>query len=306
MTIRVAIVGFGKIARDEHVPAIAANPHFSLVAVVTRSGDPCIGVPAFATLGEMLDAMPGAVDAVSLSTPPRVRHAIAAEAIAAGLAVLLEKPPAATLGELEDLDARATAAGSCLYAAWHSQHAPGVAQIADMLRGETIARLQIDWREDVRKWHPEQDWIWDPQGFGVFDTGINALSIASAILPEPLFVDDAELSIPANRQAPIAVRLRFCGPAHEANFDWREQDSEAWTVAVETAGGRRIKLLAGGARLIVDGVEQELPATAEYPSVFARFAELVTARQVEIDHQPLRIVADAALIARRNVVAPFF
>lgn len=306
MTIRIAIVGFGKIARDEHLPAIAADPRFSLAAVVTRSGDPEIGVSAFTTLGDLLAAMPGEIDAVSLCTPPRARHAIAAEAIAAGLAVLLEKPPTATLGELEDLEARAQAAGTGLYAAWHSQHAPAVGQVAAMLRGEAIARLQIDWRENVRKWHPGQDWIWDPQGFGVFDTGINALSIASAILPQPLFVDDAELDIPANRQAPIAARLRFCGPAHEANFDWSDQDSEAWTIAIATGSGRQIRLLAGGARLVVDGIEQTLADTGEYPSIFARFAELAAKRQVEIDHQPMRIVADAALIARRIAVAPFF
>ena len=34
MTIRLAIVGFGKIARDQHVPAIAATVGVELVAVV--------------------------------------------------------------------------------------------------------------------------------------------------------------------------------------------------------------------------------------------------------------------------------
>ena len=31
--IRVAIAGLGKIARDQHVPVIAASPDFELVAV---------------------------------------------------------------------------------------------------------------------------------------------------------------------------------------------------------------------------------------------------------------------------------
>lgn len=305
MTIQVAIVGFGKIARDEHVPAIEADPRFRLAAVVTRSGDPSIGVPAYASLQDLLSAMPGEIDAVSLCTPPHVRRAIAAEAIAAGLAVLLEKPPAATLGELEDIENRARAAGTCLYAAWHSQHAPAVGLAADMLTGVTIDRLTIEWREDVRKWHPGQDWIWEPDGFGVFDPGINALSIASAILPERLFVEAAELAIPANRQSPIAAKLRFSGPAHSANFDWREQGSEEWTIAIETGRSQRILLLDGGARLVVDGVEQQLASAGEYPSIYARFAELIANRQIEIDRQPLRIVADAALIARRVMVEPF-
>ena len=36
--IRIAILGFGKIAEDQHVPSIAANPRFELAAVSSRSG----------------------------------------------------------------------------------------------------------------------------------------------------------------------------------------------------------------------------------------------------------------------------
>lgn len=304
MTTRIAIVGFGKIARTEHVPAIAANPRFELVAVVAPNGAEDCDVPVFASLGELLGAMPGGVDAVSLCTPPKVRHAIAAEAIAAGLAVLLEKPPAATLSELQDLEARARAQGTCLFAAWHSQAAPAVAPAKRVLAEETVTRLAIDWREDVRKWHPGQDWIWEPDGFGVLDTGINAVSIVSAILPAPLFVEEAEFLIPANRQAPIAATLRFRGHDHTARFDWREQHEEAWSIRVGTASGRDIALHNGGARLVIDGEDLPLGPFAEYPALYARFAELVAARAIEVDSQPLRILADAALIARRISTAP--
>lgn len=304
MTIRIAIIGFGKIARTEHVPAIAATPDFRLVAVISPNGAKDVEVPVFGSLGELLAAMPGGVDAVSLCTPPRVRRAIAFEAIAAGLAVLLEKPPAATLGELEALEAQARASGSCLYAAWHSQHAPAVAPAAALLEGETVARLGIDWREDVRKWHPGQEWIWEPDGFGVLDTGINALSIASAILPERLFVEEAVLFIPADRQAPIAADITFSGGDRVARFDWREQGEEAWSIHVETVSGRSIALHGGGARLLVDGVDQPLGPFAEYPGIYARFAELVRTRAVEVDSNPMRILADTALIARRIAVEP--
>lgn len=306
MTIGIAIVGFGTIARAAHLPAIMANPAFRLAAIISHHGtDPGLGVPAFATVTDMLVAMPGEVDAICLCTPPRVRHAIAAEAIAAGLSVLLEKPPVATLAELEDIEAQAKAAGTCLYAAWHSQYAPAVAPAAALLKGETITRLAIDWRENVLKWHPEQDWIWDPDGFGVFDPGINALSIASAILPMQLFVEEAELLIPANRQAPIAAHLQFNGAAQTANFDWREQGAEAWSITAETASGRQVALHGGGARLVIDGAEQELGPFDEYAAIYACFAELVASRRVLVDHQPLRIVADAALIARRTMIEPF-
>jgi predicted dehydrogenase len=299
MTTRIAIIGLGKIARAEHLPAIAANPAFHLAAVVARNGADGCEVPVFESLGDLLAGLPGEVDAVAVCTPPRVRHAIAAEAIEAGLAVLLEKPPAATLGELQDLEARARAKGTCLFAAWHAQAAPAVAPAARLLAEEIITRLTIDWREDVRKWHPGQDWIWEPEGFGVLDTGINALSIASAILPAPLLVEEAEFHVPANRQAPIAATLRFRGADHKATFDWRAQDKEARSIRVGTASGRDLALHDGGARMVVDGVEQSLGPFAEYRALYDRFAELVAARAVDVDSQPLRVLADAALSARR-------
>ncbi len=48
-------------------------------------------------------------------------------------------------------------------------------------------------------------------GFGTLDAGINALSIATRILPSPLLVQTARLLTPANRQAPIAAEIGFIG-----------------------------------------------------------------------------------------------
>jgi D-galactose 1-dehydrogenase len=305
MAVRIAIIGFGKIARDQHVPAIAADPRFELAAVSTRSGDPCLGIPCFPNTPALLAGMGDGLDAVAISTPPSVRHVIAREAMEAGLAVLLEKPPAATLGEIEDLERIARARGVTLYTGWHSQHAAGVAQAREALRGRRLTGLAISWLEDVRKWHPGQEWIWEPSGFGVFDPGINALSIATRILPEPLFVRDARLLIPSNKQAPIAADLTFAGENRTARVDWRYTEGEQWTIRVDTEGGGWVELRDGGARLIVDGTEQGVPEHGEYPSIYARFAELVEARESEVDREPLRIVADAFLVAHRELIEPF-
>ena len=60
----------------------------------------------------------------------------------------------------------------------------------------------------MRRWHPGQEWIWKAGGFGVFDPGINALSIATHIIPKSFFVTSAILDFPDNRQAPIAAVVR--------------------------------------------------------------------------------------------------
>ncbi|HEX4694666.1 Gfo/Idh/MocA family oxidoreductase [Sphingomonas sp.] len=305
MTIRIAIVGYGKIARDEHVPAIAANPRFELAGVSTRSGDPGLGVPFDTEPAALFEALRGRLEAVAICTPPSVRHDIARHALEAGLAVLLEKPPAATLGEIEDLQHIAERANRPLFTAWHSQFAPGVAPAAGALRNETASRLRISWFEDVRKWHPGQEWIWAPGGFGVFDPGINALSIASRILPVPLFVRGAALTYPENRQAPIAAHIDFVGGSFAADFDWRHAEGESWTIEVDTASGRKLVLENGGHRLSIDGAEQSLPDQREYPALYEHFADLVAAGRSEVDREPLRIAADAFLVGRRDVTAPF-
>jgi D-galactose 1-dehydrogenase len=304
MPIRIAIVGYGKIARDQHLPSIAADPRFELAAVVSPRAACDEPVPRFPSTQAMLDAMKGGLDAVAIATPPTVRLPVAACAFDAGLAVMLEKPPAATLGEIEEIERLGREAKRTLFTAWHSQHAPGVADAKAALAGKTVRSLSILWHEDVRKWHPGQEWIWAPGGFGVFDPGINALSIASRILPSRLFVREATLAFPANRQTPIAARIGFAG-GFEADLDWRYSEGERWTINVETADGTTIELLDGGARLTVNGEPRELADVGEYPSLYACFAELIEAGTSDVDKEPLRLVADAFLVGGRKTVEPF-
>jgi len=304
MPIRIAIVGYGKIAKDQHLPAIAADPRFELAAIVSPRAPADEGVPVFPTATAMLAEMAWGLDAVAICTPPTVRLEVAAAAFGAGLAVMLEKPPAPTLGEIEEMERLGREARRTLFTAWHSQHAAGVAGARAALAGKTVRSLRICWHEDVRKWHPGQEWIWAPGGFGVFDPGINALSIATRILPMRLFVRGATLAIPANRQTPIAARVAFAG-GFEADLDWRYSDGERWTIRIETDDGRTVELLDGGARLSLDGARQDVDSAGEYPSLYARFAELVEAGASEVDKEPLRLVADAFLAGGRQSVEPF-
>ena len=53
MTVAIAIVGGGKIARDQHVPAIAGSDDFTLAAAVTLADAELPGIPNFRTVAEM-------------------------------------------------------------------------------------------------------------------------------------------------------------------------------------------------------------------------------------------------------------
>ncbi|WP_308461881.1 Gfo/Idh/MocA family protein [Sphingomonas folli] len=307
--IRLALVGMGKIAHDQHLPAIAASEHFELVATVSRSGESVDGLPFFPNV-EALAASDVAVDAVALCTPPQVRRAIAQFAIEQGWHVFLEKPPGATLAEVIALRDAASARGVSLFASWHSRYADGVEPARAWLAERMVRRATITWREDVRVWHPGQDWIWEPGGFGVFDPGINALSIATRILPRPFFVETAELDVPSNRAAPIAARVAFrdtAGSAIAMDLDFRQEGPQHWDIEVETDAGTLL-LAKGGSVLTIDGAEaiaRDADLHGEYPGLYRRFGEIVRAGESDVDVAPLRLVADAFLRGRHIGVEPF-
>jgi len=308
--VRIAIIGYGKIAMDQHLPAIECEPRFELAATVDAGGRGHPGVPAFASHRELLAKAPAlGIAAVAICTPPAARYRIARDCIAAGLHTLLEKPPGVTVGEVEALTALAVGAGTTLFTAWHAQANPAVAAAAEWLRDRRIRAMHVNWREDVRKWHPGQAWIWQRGGFGVFDPGINALSIVTRIFPAPLMISDAELRFPENRETPIAAQLAFASPAAEgpleAVFDWRHDDAETWTIAVETSDGEHLELRDGGARLFLDGTESYASGPGEYPEIYRWFGDLIERGGSQVDLAPLCLVADAFLNGRRVLVEPF-
>ncbi|WP_112313140.1 Gfo/Idh/MocA family protein [Pseudogemmobacter bohemicus] len=301
--MKVALVGIGKIALDQHVPALNASADWELAATVSRSGT-VPGVAAFTRIEDMLAARPD-IEVVSLALPPVPRFSAAEAALKAGRHVMLEKPPGASLAEVHALEALAREKGVTLYTTWHSREAEAVAAAKAWLAGKVVKSGHITWREDVRKWHPGQDWIFEAGGMGVFDPGINALSILTEILPVPLHLTGAELDFPANRQAPIAARLRFA-QGITADFDFRQEGPQTWDMEFATdAGG--IALRMGGNLLEINGKPAggENTIMGEYPALYARMAALVRAGGRDVDLRPMVLVADAFTLGQRVTVAPF-
>ena len=225
------------------------------------------------------------------------------------------------MSECLALESLARTNGLSLFATWHSQEADAVRTAADWLADKQVLRLRVIWREDVRRWHAGQQWIWESGGFGVFDPGINALSIITRILPLPLQVSSATLSVPANCKTPIAVDLIFRYPGctdASANFDWREQDKQSWRIEIETDEGA-MRLENGGSQLFIDGSRMrpsdEFQSIGndeaidtlrnEYQRLYRRMARLVAQKHSAMDLAPLQLVADAYMLGEQIGVEPF-
>lgn len=139
--LKLGLVGVGKIARDQHLPAIEQEPAFTLIGAASRNAqDP--ELVRWSSLGDMLAALPG-LEAVSICTPPAGRWALAAAALRAGKHVMIEKPPGATVSEVEALAELARACRRTLFASWHSREAAGVEKARDWLADKQIGRAHV-------------------------------------------------------------------------------------------------------------------------------------------------------------------
>ncbi|GAA3859932.1 Gfo/Idh/MocA family oxidoreductase [Celeribacter arenosi] len=304
---KIALAGIGKIAIDQHIPTLAQSSDWELAAAVSRHHK-VEGVPNFTDFAQMLDAHPD-IDVVSLCMPPVPRFDYAKAALEAGRHVMLEKPPGATLSEVFALENMAAARGLTLYTSWHSRSARFVPAAKAWLQGKRIDSFAVTWKEDVRKWHPGQDWVFEPGGMGIFDPGINALSIVTEILPDPIHLRSATLDFPANRDTPIAARLDFVHPHGakvSAEMDWDHQGDDVWDIVAVTDAGT-LALRNGGAVMEIDGVPKgdEAGLAGEYPALYAHMADLVAQGRSDVDLAPMLHVSDALTLGKRNTVSDF-
>lgn len=303
--IKIGLVGLGKIARDQHLPSIVATPGLELVTVASRNAK-LEGVVNYSDLEAMLKGEP-TLDAIILCQPPQARYESACAALQAGKHVFLEKPPGAKVTEVESLVALAQLQGVTLFASWHSRYAAAVAQAKVWIAGQKVQSVTIIWKEDVRHWHPGQAWIWAPGGFGVFDPGINALSILTEIIAQPIHLVTAHLETPSNQHTPIAARLSMTTADAipiAAEFDFRQTGPQSWDIVVDSDAGQ-LCLSHGGNSLTINGEAIAVAAEREYPAMYQHFADLIRSGKSDVDLAPLKLVADAFLCGQNSATDAF-
>ena len=118
-------------------------------------------------------------------------------------------------------------------------------------------------------------------------------------------VAEARLQVPVNVQTPIAATIRFVGADSIAEFDWRADCQEDWSISAQTGNGRTVALREGGATLFIDGRQQVLSGLHGYTAIYDRFAAILAAGEVDLDLEPLRIVSDAFLVGQRETIDAF-
>lgn len=281
-TVRIAFAGAGWIAAV-HGDAIAQVPGATISAVASR--DPERAAASAERLGAAActyDDLPAGADAVVVCTPPALHAEQALSAMAAGAAVLVEKPLCATLDEADELVA-ATEAGGRLAYAENLVAAPIVAAAL-----EHVAQLGgVDLLE-VRALQARPGWgsfLTEAWGGGVlFDLGVHPMAVA-LLLAAPARPVEVRATLEAGPDHPVDehadVSIAFdTGLVARVICSWREAaDTVTWDAQVSAPDGVVRMELLPEVRLERNGVEVALPPSPE--GVPALLAELGYVQQME-------------------------
>ncbi|MAP64329.1 MAG: dehydrogenase [Microbacterium sp.] len=173
--LRCALVGTGSVARL-HAEAVAADPAAQLVAVTDISPDAARNfaqahdVP---TVHAGLDALLSAErpEVVLICTPPAVHREQTLAAFAAGAHVVVEKPPAPSLAELDEMRRAAAAADRRLAVVFQQRTGTAAAHVKRLLDDGALGRpllaqCQTLWFRDVDYFAVPWRGTWSTEGGG--------------------------------------------------------------------------------------------------------------------------------------------
>jgi predicted dehydrogenase/nucleoside-diphosphate-sugar epimerase len=187
---RIALVGAGVIARV-HAEALQHLPQVSITAIVDPSATAaealaarCRGAAVFASVAAALAA--DAFDRAHVLVPPELHAPIAAELLAAGKPVLLEKPLAATAAACAALVAQAAAAGAPLGVNQNFVHHPAFVRLRRLVETHALGRpkyVDVLYNVPLRQMAARQfaHWMFAAPGNILLEQAVHPLSQIAAL-----------------------------------------------------------------------------------------------------------------------------
>ena len=198
---RAAVVGVGHLGRH-HARLLAAAPGVDLAAVVDRDPERARAVAAdvgTAAVRDLRDVDPP-VDGVVVAVPTRDHLRVGLPLLEAGVAVLVEKPIAASTAEADRLVEAAAASGATLAVGHTERHNPAVAAALPLISAPRF--IEVHRLASFR-----------PRGLDVdvvFDVMIHDLDVVlSCVGSEPVSIEAVGVPVLSPRVDIANARLRF-------------------------------------------------------------------------------------------------
>src|SRR5256885_877368 len=249
-----AIIGFGNIAVQGHVPAWRHRRDVEIVAATdTRPGQRALlethlpGARWYDSADELLADT--RLDFVDISTPPSSHGPLIRRALERGLHVLCEKPLVQSLDELEALRAVAEGARRVLHTVHNWHYAPIVRRTAALVREGAIGRVtRVEWhtlrtRPAVTSDGNAANWRLDPRiaGGGVLaDHGWHVFYVVQRWIGEAPRSVSARLETRRHTRWSVedtaTVRLAYAHATAEILLTWAADERRNWA-AVTGADG---------------------------------------------------------------------
>jgi len=263
--LRTAVVGYGISGRVFHAPLIAADPAYSLDAIVTsdpqRARTAAERYPDARILPapEDLFALADDLDLVVLGTPPATHFDLAAAAIAAGLHVVVDKPFVTNSGQGEELIRLAAQAGIVLTVFQNRRWDADFLTLRRLLQDRAIG--------EVYSFESRFEW-WRPEGFGnwrdttpvtgaggiLHDLGAHLIDQAIQLFG-PVAESYGETARHGTPEAAGAEQEAFVSLLHESGVR-----SRLWMNGAAAQVGPRFHLLGSAAGYTKGGLDGQEPA----------------------------------------------
>lgn len=259
MTIRTALVGYGLGGRYFHAPFLAADPSFTVAAVVTRDPERAAAARAEHHGAEVvpdLDTLLGraddlGLDLVVVSTPPAAHAEQAAAVLEAGLHVVVDKPVTVTAADGQALVALAERSGRVLTAYQNRRWDGDFLTLRRLVEAGELGEVR---RLESRfeRWKPTESKVWKagPASTGagmLYDLGAHLLDQAIQLLGP---VADVYAELLHQRAGDGADDDTFVALQHEGGAV-----SHLWMSAVAPQSGPRFKVVGSRAGFTSWGLE---------------------------------------------------
>lgn len=208
MSIKIGVIGCGKIAQVRHIPEYAANPHVEIAGFYDLNRERAeelaekYGAAAYASYEELL--ADGEIDAVSVCVANNAHAEISIAALKAGKHVLCEKPMAVMLEECEEMVAAAKEAGKYLMIGQNQRlakaHVKARELIAEGVIGKVLTFRTIFGHGGPETWSVDPGksvWFFDKSkaAMGAMaDLGIHKTDLIQYILGEKIVETQAVLT----------------------------------------------------------------------------------------------------------------
>ena len=148
MTIRIGIMGSGQIVQRSHLPGFQEDGRCEVVAIAARDEQRLrdvagrFRIPRFYTdWRAMLDAEE--LNAVTVASPPALHREMAVAALEQGLDVLIEKPLAPTLEDVDAIVAAADRSGRIAMVQQTLRYNPTFWRAAELVRAGEIGLWNV-------------------------------------------------------------------------------------------------------------------------------------------------------------------